>query len=191
MVHGGDHFEALFAAHYGDLLAYAVRRCATRQDAEDVVAETFAVAWRRLDELPVGDQTRLWLFGTARLVWRNLERTRSRQRRLAERLQRLRSPLALQRGPDRDGTADDQLQRAIAALSETDREVLQLHAWEELTADEIAATLGISTSAAWKRLQRARDRLSGALAVDHGRNPDHGRGASAPADAEPVRKAAR
>lgn len=184
MGNGADGFEALFDANYGDVLAYAVRRCATRQDAEDLVAETFAVAWRRLDDLPDGDQARLWLFGTARLVWRNLERTRRRQRRLAERLQRLRSPLALQRAPDSDGAAQDRFQRAFATLSEADREVLQLHAWEELTADEIAATLSISTPAAWKRLQRARDRLSSALDGDDGPR-------AAVSDAEPARKAAR
>jgi RNA polymerase sigma-70 factor, ECF subfamily len=69
-----ERFEELFTAFYSDLMAYAIRRCWSRQDAEDVVAETFAVAWRRLDELPEGDQSRLWLFGTARLVLTNPER---------------------------------------------------------------------------------------------------------------------
>jgi RNA polymerase sigma factor (sigma-70 family) len=178
----GDEFEALFDGHYADVLAYAIRRCASRQDAEDVVAETFAVAWRRRGELPPGAEARLWLFGTARLVVQNVERGRVRHQRLSERLRR-RVPPARHRDPDVD--AHDRLREALAALSENDREVLRLHAWEALSADEIATTLNITTPAAWKRLQRARERLAAALERDHPRRP------ASTVAVEPSRKAAR
>jgi len=157
-----EDFEALFNAHYGDVLAYAVRRCTSRQDAEDVVAETFAVAWRRIAVVPPGERARLWLIGTARGVRLNQERTRHRQRSLAE---KVRDALPPRRSDVGETKPSDQerVHQAMAVLSATDRELLQLRVWEELSAEEIAVTLDISTSAVWKRLQRARDRLLRAL----------------------------
>jgi len=159
-----ERFEQLFDGHYADLLAYAVRRCASRQDAEDVVADTFAVAWRRRADLPTGPDARLWLFGPARLVVRNVERGRVRRQRLSD---RLRARVRPSRSRDPDVEAPDRLRQALATLNENDREVLRLHAWEGLSAEEIATTLGITTPAAWKRLQRARERLAAALEADH------------------------
>ena len=157
-------FEALFRAHYGDVLAYAVRRCPSRQDAEDVAAETFTVAWRRLNELPPGDRTRLWLFGTARLVRLNHRRDRHRRDGL---VRRLRGSIPVP-GADEPGAEledSERIRRALAQLPERDREVLQLHVWEELNAEQISQVLEVSPQAVWKRLQRARDRLTARL--DH------------------------
>ena len=157
-----ERFEALFDANYGDVLAYTVRRCASRQDAEDVVAETFTVAWRRIADIPQGERARPWLFGTAHGVRLNQERTRRRQQSLAERmrvvLHTLRDP-----GSGADLSDGEGIRHVLAALTTTDREVLQLHVWERLSADEIALALGITIPAVWKRLQRARERLSRAL----------------------------
>ena len=155
-------FEELFRAHYGDVLAYAVRRCPSRQDAEDVAAETFAVAWRRLQELPPGDRTRLWLFGTARLVRLNHRRDRHRRDGLLRRL-RGASPGRETDEPATRMENSDRIRRALAQLPERDREVLQLHVWEELTAEQISQVLEVSPEAVWKRLQRARDRLAARL----------------------------
>lgn len=152
-------FEALFNENFGDVLAYAIRRCPSREDAEDVVAETFAVAWRRLEDLPAGDEARLWLFGTARLIRSNRIRGHGRRQRLLDRL-RHRVRHADAPGVDRDVIAHQRLRQAMSALSEADREILGLHAWEGLTSEQIATTLEISVAAAWKRLQRARDRLT-------------------------------
>lgn len=158
-------FEELFRAHYGDVLAYAVRRCPSRQDAEDVAAETFTVAWRRLNELPPGDRTRLWLFGTARLVRLNHLRDRHRRDGL---VRRLRGSIS-GRVSDEPGTRmenAERIRRALSQLPERDREVLQLHVWEELTAEQISQVLEVSPAAVWKRLQRARDRLASRLDSD-------------------------
>jgi RNA polymerase sigma-70 factor, ECF subfamily len=157
----GD-FEAFFRANYRVVLAYALRRCASRQDAEDLVAETFSVAWRRIAHVPEGDRARLWLFVTARQVHLNQERARRRQRSLVEKA-RDALPMGRDHVSDAEPSELERVTRALTRLSAADREVLQLSVWEELSADEIAVVLNISTSAVWKRLQRARDRFLRAL----------------------------
>jgi len=62
-----SRLESLWAAHYTDLLAFAFRRVGDRLAAEDVVAETFLVAWRRVEAIPT-DEARTWLFAVANKV---------------------------------------------------------------------------------------------------------------------------
>ena len=110
------------------ILAYALRRVEEPEDAAEVVAETFLVAWRRLDEVPIDAGARLWLFGVARRVIANLHRTERRRTRLGERLaESLRTELATQPAPA--GEAAEAL-RAIGGLGEDDRELLLLVSWE-------------------------------------------------------------
>lgn len=145
-------FAALFDAHFDALLAYARRRSAQLGDAEDVVAETFMTAWRRLDDLPDrADGERPWLYGVARRVLANQRRSATRRARLVE---RLRSALAPVRLP-----APDDVAAAVSLLSGADQEILRLAAWEQLSHREIAISLGISPNAAAIRLHRARGRL--------------------------------
>ncbi len=60
-------FRAVYEAVYPDLLRFAQRRTASAPHADDVVADTFLVVWRRLDELPREDgAARAWVFGIAR-----------------------------------------------------------------------------------------------------------------------------
>ena len=61
------------------MLGYALRRTDNTDDAADVLAETFLVAWRRPDEIPPGPQARLWLYGTARRVLANQRRAERRR----------------------------------------------------------------------------------------------------------------
>jgi DNA-directed RNA polymerase specialized sigma24 family protein len=56
-----DRFRLIYDANYAPLLGYALRRGRTVEDAADIVAETFLVAWRRLDDIPAGDEARPWL----------------------------------------------------------------------------------------------------------------------------------
>jgi RNA polymerase sigma factor (sigma-70 family) len=151
-----ERFQALYEANYHRVLGYALRR-ADRDDAADVVAETFLVAWRRLDELPDGDAARLWLYGTARRVLANQRRSQRRRERLAE---RVRSHIVHETEP---GPADAHLGPAVVALARLrpdDRELLALMAWEGLDAGEIAQVLGCSRNAARIRLHRARRRFA-------------------------------
>ena len=149
-----ERFAALFDATHRALLSYAVRRVADPADAADVVAETFLVAWRRLDEVPSGDQARPWLFGVARRVLANLYRGERRRHALTDRLRETLTEIA---PPDRPEPSDVQI--ALEKLGEDDRELLRLVAWEDLARDEIAIALGVSRATVRVRLHRARQRL--------------------------------
>lgn len=153
-------FESLYAAHGRAVLAYAVRRTPNTQDAADVLADTFLVAWRRLDQVPSGDEARLWLYGVARNVLANQRRSEQRRERLADRLRHELSEAL-------DGvavpTGGGVVRAALAQLGPEDQEILRLCGWEELTPGDIAKVLGISHVAARSRLHRARHRLRGAL----------------------------
>lgn len=151
-------FTVLFQQTHGALLAYAVRRVADPTDAADVVAETFLVAWRRIDEVPGGPEARPWMFGVARRVLANAQRGDRRRHALADRL-RLEIADAV---PAPDAAATD-VERALRTLDEDDQEVLRLTAWEQLARDEIALVLGVSRGAVRMRLHRARRRLAAAL----------------------------
>jgi RNA polymerase sigma factor (sigma-70 family) len=154
-------FELLYAEHGRAVLAYAVRRAAGAQDAADVVADTFLVAWRRLDDVPPAEAARLWLYGVARHVLANQHRSERRRQRLAERLRR-ELPGALEGVPP-PAPQTGAVRAALARLGPEDQEVLRLAGWEELTPGEIATVLGISQVAVRSRLHRARRRLRAAL----------------------------
>ena len=154
-------FELLYAEHGRAVLAYAVRRAPDVQDAADVVAETFLVAWRRLDDVPPAGAARLWLYGVARHVLANQQRSERRRERLSERLRR-ELPAALEGGPP-PASPSGAVRAALARLGPEDQEILRLCGWEELTPGEIATVLGISQVAVRSRLHRARHRLRAAL----------------------------
>lgn len=155
-------FARLYGDHARDVLAYALRRVPAPEDAADVVAETFLVAWRRAGDVPPGDEARLWLYGVARRMLANQQRGERRRTRLADRLRtELPAAVALtQSPPGRDGAG---AVAALAQLRDEDREVLLLTAWEELSPGEIADVLAISNVAVRSRLHRARRRLREAL----------------------------
>jgi RNA polymerase sigma-70 factor, ECF subfamily len=148
-------FRRLFADHHRHVLAYALRRTAQRADAEDVVAGTFAVAWRRFGDAPPEELRLAWLYAIAARVLAN-------QRRSVRRLAALRSRLRAEAPVAASGEGDP-LQDVIAALkalSPKEQEILRLAAWEGLTNTELAVALGCSENAATIRLHRARKRLA-------------------------------
>ncbi|MEX1126156.1 MAG: sigma-70 family RNA polymerase sigma factor [Acidimicrobiia bacterium] len=155
----GPGFDPLFEANYDAIYRYCVRRLG-RADAEDAAAEVFAVAWRRLDEMPPDDRGRAWLFGVAYRVVGNQYRTRRRQSSLSTRLASMRS---VDGGDAESGsTAEGEvelLHRALDGLSSIDRELLRLSSWDGLTRSEIGFVLGIKENAVDQRLHRARSRL--------------------------------
>jgi RNA polymerase sigma-70 factor (ECF subfamily) len=133
-----------------------------REDAADIVAETFGVAWRRIGDVPPAPESRLWLYGVARRILANQRRGELRRRRLSDRLRE-----ELRATGDADPSSQDEralaVGEALAVLPEQDREVLLLANWEELTPAEIATVIGVPGATARTRLHRARGRLRAEL----------------------------
>ena len=150
-------FSRLYREQGRAILAYTLRRVESSEDAADVVAETFLIAWRRLAEVPPGTEATLWLYAVARRVIANLHRSERRRTRLGGRLaESLRTELATHTVAS--GEAAGAL-RAMADLGDEDRELLLLVAWEGLSPSQAAKVLEISSLAARSRLHRARRRL--------------------------------
>lgn len=157
-------FRRLYADHFDAVLAFALRRVDRPEDAADVAADTFLVAWRRLAHVPPAHETRPWLYGVARRVLANHRRGDRRRSALGERLRRDLATCV----PD---ASDDVVQRAdvteaMRRLSARDQEVLELHLWEGLESREIAEVLGLTTAVVRPRLSRARGRLREVLGND-------------------------
>jgi RNA polymerase sigma-70 factor (ECF subfamily) len=155
-------FSSLFVTYYDDVLGYCVRRT-DRAEADDIASEVFAVAWRRIDDLE-WETAKPWLFGIARRILANNQRSVLRRGRLREKVSGL--------APESPDTPEvvvirrEQDQEVIAALSslqDSDSAILTLSGWEQLSAPEIAIVLNISTSAAEQRLHRAKQRFTKAL----------------------------
>ncbi len=114
-----ERFEALYRQHFRGVLAYALARLGPER-AKDACAETFLVAWRRLDDVPADPAG--WLFGVARKVVAGQLRADSRRDALAERL--------AEREPGYPPDPADQVAQreaaltALARLGERDRELL-------------------------------------------------------------------
>ncbi len=156
-----ERFESLYGELYEPIAGYVLRRTTSVEDAAEAIAETFATLWRRLDACPRDEEARPWLFGVARRVLANQRRGDRRRSALAERL-------TVELDPSRVAVAvtpasDGQVARAFAALSEPDREILALLAWEGLTREELSVALGVSRPVARLRLHRARRRFEAAL----------------------------
>lgn len=161
-----SRFEEIYRDNRGPVLAYLLRRTSNPDDAADLLADTFLTTWRRLEDVPPGAGTRLWLYGVAR---RSLANHRRGERRRSVLAGRIRAELALAyRAPESGGQLAD-LANALGSLPEADQELLALAAWEKLDHQQIASVLGCSRNAVDIRLHRARRRLSQALAARQGR----------------------
>ena len=156
-----DRFAALYDAHYRAIYAYVYRRLSPRSDdVTDTVAEVFAVAWRRLDQAPTGDEELLWLYGVAHRCVLRARRSDWRRLRLVARLRAEALAHQFSAGP---GSREQEVLDAIERLPARDREVLRLVMWDGLSHGEAAGVLGCSTNAIAQRLHSARQRLRAAL----------------------------
>lgn len=153
-------FNDLFNANRVDILKYLLRRSASSDDAADALAETFLVAWRRIDAVPEGLEGRLWLYGVARNVllkhFTNAQRAATLNNRLATELRSVATAST-------NVEIGWEVRHALSQLSTSDREMVELSVWENFDPSEIASLLGISANAARVRLHRAKQRLAGIL----------------------------
>ena len=152
-------FRAVYDRYFDHVARYCLRRL-PEVESHDAVSEVFLVVWRRIDEIPDGDETLLWLYSVARNVVRNAERSQRRVLRVLARMRR--EPQYAQSGPEIQVVRheeDEMLLWALEQLKPEDREVLRLRTYEQLTTPEIAAVLDCSDAAARKRIARAIQRL--------------------------------
>lgn len=194
---------ARFDVVVGEVAEPVRRYLARRTDpdtAEDVLAETLLVCWRRLDDVPApaapeddGSPVVAWAVGVARHCLDNATRGDRRRWRLLSRVRAVDPPLG--RAPAADAAYDDdaaarRVTAALATLRPAEAEVLRLWAWDGLGPSQVARVLGVSPNAASIRLLRAKQRLREALAQP---GPD-GTGderSDAPPDRSRVKDAAR
>ncbi|AEE44507.1 RNA polymerase sigma factor [Cellulomonas fimi] len=163
MSHHDDtlRLAALWDRYAARVQAYALRHV-DPDTAQEVVSETFLVAWRRLVDVP-GDPLP-WLLVVARNTVANQRRSQHRARVVADEVARLERVM-----PAHDEHAGalvverDALLRALAALSAREREALLLVAWDGLDPTAAAAVVGCTPGAFKVRLHRARRRLDAAL----------------------------
>ena len=156
-----ERFERIYRENFRAVLRFAAMRIDPER-AKDVAAETFLVAWRRLDDVPA--EPRAWLLGVARKVIYGQFRSQTRRDALEARLQtELQADSA-----DLSGSVAEReaMLTAFAALRERDREVLRLLAWDGLSPAEAAEALGVTRLAFTVRLHRARRRLEHELERD-------------------------
>jgi RNA polymerase sigma factor (sigma-70 family) len=154
-----DRLTDLFSRYADTVHAYAVTR-AGLDAAPDVVADTFLVAWRRLNVLP--EPPLPWLLATARRVAATHRRSRARQVSLAQRMAQLArsAPELMPEGP-----VDYELWQALDRLPPREREALILVAWFDLTNSDAATVQGGSVGAFAVRLHRARRKLQRELGI--------------------------
>jgi RNA polymerase sigma factor (sigma-70 family) len=165
---GGDvinererRFTDIYEATRVRVFAYALRRTSSSEDAADAVAETYAIAWRRIDDLPSGDKTLPWLIVASRYVIANQRRGARRQAHLVTRIaHELERAVRL---PELDSGASVIARDALNSIADGDRELLMLSAWDGLSISDLARTFDCSTTAIRLRLYRARKALRARL----------------------------
>ncbi len=153
-------FIAVYEKFYPDVYAYSRRR-AGPDVTDDVVADTFLTAWRRIGDLPEGPEALLWLYQVAYRSIGHQWRGVSRRKKLEAKLNSLGRAVA---PPTEDFVVQTdearQILQAASRLKPADYEVLRLASWEQLSHAEISQVLGISTDAVTQRLYRARKTIT-------------------------------
>ena len=155
-------FEELVRTSYGPLRAYALRRLDDMSSVDDLISDTYLIAWKKRRQIPSGTAQLPWLYAVERRVLSNLLRSKQRRYQLVTRL-------ALTREATSDEEEAIDLRYAVAAaldrMDEDDRDLLQMATWEQLSHQEIGMVLNCTPNAVAVRLHRARQRLEGLLDV--------------------------
>jgi RNA polymerase sigma-70 factor (ECF subfamily) len=152
-------FDALYREHAGEVRRY-VRRRWDAQSTDDVVADVFLVAWRRLADVP--EDPLPWLLGVARRILANRRRGDARDHALKDRIRSEQFRAAAPVGAEARLAAEG-VWVALSSLTERDREALLLVAWEGLSTARAARVVGVRANTFAARLYRARRRFAHAL----------------------------
>jgi RNA polymerase sigma factor (sigma-70 family) len=150
-------FENLYAETRVRLLGYFLRRVDSASDAADLLAETYLIAWRKIDAVPSDETARLWLYGVARRVASHYHRHEKVEQGLAETLRADLRREAEAFRTDRDMPFSEVIAASLDRLKPIDREIIELSAWEQFTPTEIADVIGMKSGAVRIRLHRIRN----------------------------------
>lgn len=163
-----EEFTHLYREHARTIKRYALRQLNDFAISDDLVSETFLIAWRRWDDAPSPDRRLSWLYGIAYRRLANMRRSRDRQLRLEARIKRERNNID---AGDPLVDAESQLRFALSQLRPRDRELLEFLYWERLSYRDIATIMGLSENAVGIRISRARNALRGELSSNAIRDP--------------------
>jgi len=140
-----DAFSVFFRRHVNAITRYAVRRCPNPDDVADLVGECFLVALQASHRYIAETDTALpWLFGISRRLLAKQRRKYAGNRRLEVK--------ASNAFPSFTAAEEE----ALGRLTRSEREVLELVAYDGLSPSEAAVALDITPNAARLRLSRAR-----------------------------------
>ena len=167
-----DRLRSLVHAHGTAVAAYLRRRLMSlpAADLDDLVEETFLVAWRRLDDYPEGDLERPWLIGVARNVLHNAQRSERRRQHYASELVRSSELRRSMDSAEDEAVSSLTIANARQHSTEPDRELLTLHYWDGIGVDELSLVLRAKRNAVATRLSRAKSKFLEALGDIERRN---------------------
>ncbi|MNR82279.1 ECF RNA polymerase sigma factor SigE [compost metagenome] len=137
------------------LRRYARALLGDRTGADDLVQDTMERGWKKLSTWQRGSDMRAWLFG----IMHNLHVDQVRKPTLATEELDDDTPLPPAHGALSDGLEMRDLESALRSLPAEQREILLLVALEEMSYEEVAATLGLPLGTVMSRLSRARQKL--------------------------------
>ncbi len=158
-----EDFEREVMPHLPEIYRAALRETRRPAEAEDLAQEVFLQAWKSFDRFERGTNARAWLY---RILW-NVAQQRRRKRQPvplgAEGEAQLAETLASPE-PTPDRVTDEEVARALAAISPEHREIVLLSDLEGFTYKEIAGILAVPVGTVMSRLSRARAALRRLLA---------------------------
>ena len=157
-------FEAIFERYSQTIYNYVLRLVGDRDEAEDLTAETFIKAFRRLDSLADQDKVLSWLYRIATNTCLDAMRRRKvvRWMNWEEFVLRFMPKLAASDDPERDALRQEQAEQVrsvLAKLPEKQRICLVLFEYDGLSYAEIAQVIGTTPGTVKTLLFRARERF--------------------------------
>jgi len=150
-------FHGLYSRHAEEILSYGLNRSSS-DDASDMLAETFLIAWRKFDDIPNGIEAKYWLYGVARRVLHGQRRKATASNHLTN---KLRQSLTRNSLDSFEETTAEQfcMEQILHSLPELDQEIIKLSFWENLTSIEIGKVLDMPPATIRTRLARAKAKL--------------------------------
>ena len=156
-----DAFRLLLDRHYQGCLRFAVRQLGNRADAEEAVQDAFTRAYRFLPRYEERQKFSSWLYRILVNQCRSIGGRRRKQEDTFIPYESIGEEL-LSNGVEPDAPRIE-LHRALARLSDEDREALLLKYLDDQTYEDMAELTGLGVSALKMRVKRARERLLGLL----------------------------